>query len=560
MRVRRGGIPSPAVKVVSVTVNFLERIFDNLRDRPERTKLIEVHGTRLQGTDGAGVLDLVSRARAFIDAAGVQPGDRVAILGPNSTRWVAVDLAIVAAGAIVVPLYDRQDPNELAIALRNAEPKLLLAADDALRTTIEKAWPEHGRTATFDEAFDEKPSAKSPHDIAEGDTCAIIYTSGTSGDPKGVMLTRANFDWMIPRTMDRLARVVGERVGPDRVFHFLPFCFAASRIMLWTQMSRPNPIMMSTDLQNLVVEIAVSKPNYFLNVPAVLERIRTGVEQKVAEQGGVGLTIYEKAKAAYAKVQAGQASLFERGALALGERVVFPRIREKIGPNLEFLISGSAPLAESTQRWFQMIGIPVYQAYGLTETTGIVSLDDPAHVEAGRVGMPLEGQTVDVTEEGELRVKGPNIFGGYWKKPEETAAVLRDGWFHTGDQVEKDGVNLRVVGRIKNLIIPESGHNIAPEPLEERFMGHCPSAGQVMLVGHGRPYLAILVTGDAVQADIDAAIEKINAEVPHYRKIRKSLRTPEPFTVENGLLTANQKLRRRVIEERFKTEIERLYA
>lgn len=560
MRVRRGGIPSPAVKVVSVTVNFLERIFDNLRDRPERTKLIEVHGTRLQGTDGAGVLDLVSRARAFIDAAGVQPGDRVAILGPNSTRWVAVDLAIVAAGAIVVPLYDRQDPNELAIALRNAEPKLLLAADDALRTTIEKAWPEHGRTATFDEAFDEKPSAKSPHDIAEGDTCAIIYTSGTSGDPKGVMLTRANFDWMIPRTMDRLARVVGERVGPDRVFHFLPFCFAASRIMLWTQMSRPNPIMMSTDLQNLVVEIAVSKPNYFLNVPAVLERIRTGVEQKVAEQGGVGLAIYEKAKAAYAKVQAGQASLFERGALALGERVVFPRIREKIGPNLEFLISGSAPLAESTQRWFQMIGIPVYQAYGLTETTGIVSLDDPAHVEAGRVGMPLEGQTVDVTEEGELRVKGPNIFGGYWKKPEETAAVLRDGWFHTGDQVEKDGVNLRVVGRIKNLIIPESGHNIAPEPLEERFMGHCPSAGQVMLVGHGRPYLAILVTGDAVQADIDAAIEKINAEVPHYRKIRKSLRTPEPFTVENGLLTANQKLRRRVIEERFKTEIERLYA
>jgi long-chain acyl-CoA synthetase len=540
-------------------VNFLERIFDNLRDRPERTKLIEVHGTRLQGTDGAGVLDLVSRARAFIDAAGVEPGDRVAILGPNSTRWVAVDLAIVAAGAIVVPLYDRQDPKELAIALRNAEPKLLLAADDTLRTTIEKAWPEHGRTATFDEAFDEKPSAKGPHAIGENDTCAIIYTSGTSGDPKGVMLTRANLDWMIPRTMERVARVVGERVGPDRVFHFLPFCFAASRIMLWTQMSRPNPIMMSTDLTNLVVEIAVAKPHYFLNVPAVLERIRTGVEQKVGEQGGVGLAIYERAKAAYEKAQRGQASLLERGALALGERVVFPRIREKIGPNLEFLISGSAPLAEATQRWFQMIGIQVYQAYGLTETTGIVSLDDPAHVQAGRVGMPLEGQICDITEEGELRVKGPNIFAGYWKKPEETAAVLRDGWFHTGDQVEKDGVNLKVVGRIKNLIIPESGHNIAPEPLEERFMGHCPGAGQVMLVGHGRPYLAILVTGDAAQTEIDAAIEKINAEVPHYRKIRKSLRTPEPFTVENGLLTANQKLRRRVIEERFKSEIDRLY-
>ncbi len=540
-------------------MNFLERIFDNLRDKPERTKLIEVQGTRLQGTDGAGILDLIGRARAFIDAAGVEPGDRVALLAPNSTRWVAADLAIVASGAIVVPLYDRQDPGELAKMLRSAEPKLLIAATDELRKSIEAAWPEHAKTAVFDEVFDEKPSEKGLHELAADDTVALIYTSGTSGEPKGVMLSRANIDYMIPQTMQRLGRVVGDRVGIDRVFHYLPFCFAASRMMLWTQLSRPNPLMMSTDLNNLVVEMAVAKPNYFLNVPAVLERIRNGVGAKIREQGGMGLSLYDKGQDAYRKVLAGEASFFDRVALGLAERVVFPKIKEKIGPNLEFLISGSAPLSEDTQRWFQMIGIPVYQAYGLTETTGIVSLDDPDEVEPGRVGVPLEGQTVDITEEGELRVKGPNIFQGYWHMAEETAKTVRDGWFYTGDQVEIDGKNLRIIGRIKNLIIPESGHNIAPEPLEEKFMGLCPQAEQCMLVGHGRAYLSILVTGNPPQDAIDAAIEKLNAEVPSYKKIRKSLRTQESFTVENGLLTANQKLRRRVIEDHFKPQIDPLY-
>ena len=540
-------------------MNFLERIFDNLRDKPERTKLIEVQGTRLQGTDGAGILDLIGRARAFIDAAGVEPGDRVALLAPNSTRWVAADLAIVASGAIVVPLYDRQDPGELAKMLRSAEPKLLIAATDELRKSIEAAWPEHAKTAVFDEVFDEKPSEKGVHELAADDTVALIYTSGTSGEPKGVMLSRANIDYMIPQTIERLGRVVGKRAGVDRVFHYLPFCFAASRMMLWTQLSRPNPLMMSTDLNNLVVEMAVAKPNYFLNVPAVLERIRNGVGAKIREQGGMGLSLYEKGQAAYRKVLAGEASFFDRVALGLAERVVFPRIKEKIGPNLEFLISGSAPLSEDTQRWFQMIGIPVYQAYGLTETTGIVSLDDPDEVEPGRVGVPLEGQTVEITDEGELRVKGPNIFQGYWHMAEETAKTVRDGWFYTGDQVEIDGKNLRIIGRIKNLIIPESGHNIAPEPLEEKFMGLCPQAEQCMLVGHGRAYLSILVTGNPPQDAIDAAIEKLNAEVPSYKKIRKSLRTEEAFTVENGLLTANQKLRRRVIEDHFKPQIDPLY-
>jgi long-chain acyl-CoA synthetase len=544
-------------------MSFLERIFDNLRQQPERTKLIEIRGTSLQGTDGAGILELVGRARAAMEQAGLQPGDRVALLAPNSTRWVSADLAALACGGTVVPLYDRQDPKELAVMLRSAEPRLLLAATKELAAPVMEAWGE-GTGCTvldFEALFQPAPSTKELHRFGESDTVAIIYTSGTSGEPKGVMLSRANVDYMIPKTMARIARVVGERAGPDRVFHFLPFCFAASRMMLWTQMSRPNPLMMSTDLANLVIEMAVAKPNYFLNVPAVLERIRTGVGAKLVERGGAALAIWKRAQEAYGKALAGKAGLLDSVALELGRRVVFPKIKQQIGPNLEFLISGSAPLSADTQRWFQMLGIPVYQAYGLTETTGIVSLDDPEKVEAGKVGLPLEGQTLKVSEEGELLVKGPNIFQGYWRKPEETAQAIEDGWFHTGDQVEYEpGGNLRIVGRIKNLIIPESGHNIAPEPIEEKLMAACPQAQQCMLVGHGRAHVAMIVTGSPPRDAVARAIEAVNADLPFYKRIRGVVWADEAFTVDNGLLTANQKLRRRMIEQRFAAQIDAYYA
>lgn len=560
-------------------MSFLERIFDNLRQQPERTKLIEVRGTSLQGTDGAGILELIGRARAAMEQAGLQPGDRVALLAPNSTRWVAADLAVLACGGIVVPLYDRQDPKELAVMLRSAEPKLLLAATKELAAPVVEAWPEGRGSATvldFEALFQPAPTIKDPHRFAEGDTVAIIYTSGTSGEPKGVMLSRANVDYMIPKTIGRIARVVGgkafgaagdepggppKKPGPDRVFHFLPFCFAASRMMLWTQMSRPNPLMMSTDLANLVIEMAVAKPNYFLNVPAVLERIRNGVGAKIEERGGAALAIWKRAVAAYGRSLAGNASFLDTMALELGRRVVFSKVKQQIGPNLEFLISGSAPLSADTQRWFQMLGIPVYQAYGLTETTGIVSLDDPDKVEAGKVGLPLDGQTLKVSEEGELLVKGPNIFQGYWHKPEETAQAIRDGWFHTGDQVEyEEGGNLKIVGRIKNLIKPESGHYIAPEPVEEKLMTACPQVTQCMLVGHGRAHVAVLVTGKPPAEAVEQGIEAVNADLPFYKRIRGVVWADEAFTIENGLLTANQKLKRRAIEQRFARLIDQYYS
>jgi long-chain acyl-CoA synthetase len=188
-------------------------------------------------------------------------------------------------------------------------------------------------------------------------------------------------------------------------------------------------------------------------------------------------------------------------------------------------------------------------------------MDQPNGIRPGHVGHALPGCELKIGDEGELLVRGPGVFRGYWNRPEATADAIRDGWFHTGDQCDLDGTgNLKIIGRVKNILVPESGHNLAPEPIEQKLLDHCPAIAQCMLVGHARPHLIMLVPGEVPDADIQAAIERVNADVPHYRKIKRHLRVDEAFTIENGLLTANQKLRRKAVEARFKAEIDRAYA
>jgi long-chain acyl-CoA synthetase len=542
-------------------MSFIDTIFETLRARGDLPALVEIHGADRRTATASEVLGLTAHVRGFLEAKGVKPGDRVALFAPNSTRWVACDLAILGHGGIVVPLYARQDPEELAVMTRDCAPALVLAATEKLAEGLKAAWPEHCEVALFDEVFAAEPSAAQNHDRKADDPVTLIYTSGTSGVPKGVITTRGNVDFMIPQTVSSLNEIKGEREGPDKVFHYLPFCFAGSRIMLWTQLYRGNPLMMSTDLTNLVQELGTADPNYYLNVPALLERVKNGVYAKLKERGGVAFTMYRRGLAGARAIIDGNASLRGRLWAKLAGKAVFPKIKGQIGPSLEFLICGSAPLSEDTQRWFEIIGIPVYQVYGLTETTAIVTMDRPGKAVPGRVGPAITGCELRLSEEGELLVRGPNIFGGYWNMPEATAETIQGGWMHTGDQAEIDGDgNLKIIGRVKNILVPESGHNVAPEPIEQKLLEHLPGAEQAVLIGHARPYLTVIVTGPVDDAEIRAAIEATNAEVPHYRKIREHLHVREPLTIESGLLTANQKLRRRVIEAHFRPQLDALYA
>jgi long-chain acyl-CoA synthetase len=246
----------------------------------------------------------------------------------------------------------------------------------------------------------------------------------------------------------------------------------------------------------------------------------------------------------------------------MANNLVFPTIRKKmIGTNIKALICGSAPLNLETQLYFMMLGIPVLQVYGLTETTAICTMDDPHNFEPGRVGSAVSGVEMKLGENDEILVQGPNVFPGYWNRPEETGKVLRDGWFHTGDQGEVSAAgNWKISGRIKNLIILNSGHNIAPEPIEDELLNLLPTAQHVVLVGNGRSYLSAIVAGSASAEQVQAAIDSVNPSLPHYKQIRAFRITDEAFTPENGLLTANGKLKRDAIAARFRSEVEEMYA
>jgi long-chain acyl-CoA synthetase len=543
-------------------MSFLGKIFDSLDAALSKTVLQEVHEGRVTtAVSGRELLEYIARARAFLAGQGLEKGDRVALLANNGIRWAAIDLAIMAEGLVVVPLYARQAPTELVAMMKDCTPRLICCGDAALRDEIEAAWAEGPERHLFDEIFATRHGVEARPKVADDDVVSIIYTSGTSGEAKGVMLTAGNLTHMLGCIMGRLDLLMNRSPEQDRVFHYLPFVFAGSWMLLLTSLLRGSLLTLNTDLSKIASDMRTAAPDYILNVPALLERMRRAVDEQLWQEGGFVQTIYAKAKPAWMRQQEGRAGVADRVWLSLANSAIFPTVRKKmIGRNLRALICGSAPLSVETQQFFQMLGIPVLQVYGLTETTAICTMDDPGRVSPGRVGPAIEGVDMRLGENDEILVRGPNIFPGYWNRPGETSKVLRDGWFHTGDQGEVDANgNWKIVGRIKNLIILGSGHNIAPEPIEDRLLQLLPGAAQVVLAGNGRGYLAAIITGPVTAEAAQAAIDQVNATLPHYKQIRASYVRTEPFSIENGLLTANGKLKRDAIAKAMQAEIEDLY-
>jgi long-chain acyl-CoA synthetase len=549
-------------------MNFLENIFAQLEAAGSTTVLAELRDTEASqeanaGLSGHGLLKRIAQARAFLLSRGLKKGDRCALLAHNGIDWVALDLAAMSEGLIVVPLYARQAPAELVAMMKDCSPALMCCGNAALRDAILQIWPEAPPQSLFDEIFSNAgASVNGNPQLADSDPVTIIYTSGTSGEAKGVILTAGNVGYMLACTSGRLDLLMESNPAQDRVFHYLPFCFAGSWIMLLTCLLRRSLLTLNTDLGKLAGEMRTAAPDYFLNVPALLERMRKAVDEQLWKTGGLVLAIYSRAKAAWIRERDGHAKLFDKTWLALADSMVFPTIRKKmIGGNLKALICGSAPLNMDTHLYFNMLGIPILQVYGLTETTAICTMDDPHHVEPGRVGPAIDGIEMKLGEDDQIMVRGPNIFPGYWDRPLETDKALRDGWFYTGDQGEVDAAgNWRIIGRIKNLIILGSGHNIAPEPIEDELLRALPRAQQAVLVGNGRGYLSVIVTGNVTREQVQAAVDAVNPELPHYKQLRAFHVHAEPFSIENGLLTANGKLKRDLIAARLQDQIEEMYA
>jgi long-chain acyl-CoA synthetase len=550
-------------------MTFLEGIFERLEGAASSPVLQEVRDGRIVSFTGGDVLIQVRQARQFLLSLGLKAGDRCVLLAPNSVRWAALDLALMSQGIIVVPLYVRQAPAELWVMMKDSAPAHILCSDTALAAEIQNHWPAAPPITLIDLAFaGDGPAAALPRHHADSDPLTIIYTSGTSGEPKGVILNAGNVNHMIPCTNGRLDQLMGIRDGAsaksDRIFHYGPFCFAASWILLLTALSRNSILTLSTDLLKLSEELRLAEPDYFINVPIFLERVRRRIEETVQKRGGFASAVFSRARRAYLGRRQGKSQLADWLSLLLANWIMFPTIRKGVGRNLKALICGSAPLAVETQLFFMMLGIPVLQVYGLTETTAICTLDDPHHVKPGRVGPAISGIEMTVAENGEILVRGPNIFPGYWQRPPETAKALDGGWFHTGDQGEVDANgNWRITGRVKDLIILSSGHNVAPEPLERELAQRLPQAQQIVLVGNQRSFLSALVTPDSsnglTSAAIQAALEVVNADLPHYKQIRAFQIIAEPFSAENGMMTTMGKMKRDAIAARYAAEIERMY-
>jgi len=540
---------------------FVGDIFSQLKTASTSTVLLEIRDGRITGVNAAEFLELVRKARTFLASKGLKKGDRCGLLASNSIRWVALDLAAMAEGLIVVPLYFRQAPAELVAMMKDSTPAIICCGDAALRSGIQQAWAEAPPHFLFDEIFVEVEGVVLDRpQVREEDPVTIIYTSGTSGEAKGVVLTAANVAFMLGCTSARLDLLMGGRTGQDRIFHYLPFSFCASWIAVLTFMLRGSLVILNTDLAKIAADMPAVAPHYFLNVPQLLERMRRAVDEQIKQKGGLIHVIYRRAIAAWTGKGPGSIS---SGAMWfwIARIAVFPAIRKKmVGPNLKALICGSAPLTLETQDYFRMLGIPVLQVYGLTETTGICTMDDPAKAVPGRVGPAIAGIEMKLAENDEIVVRGPGVFPGYWNRPQQTAEVLRDGWFHTGDQGEIDSTGTwRIVGRIKNLIVLGSGHKLSPESIEEEIARQLPTSQQVVIVGNGRGYLSAIVTGSITRDQVQAVLDAVNSHLPHYKQVRAFCLRSEPFSIENGLLTANGKLKRDLISARMKNEIEDMY-
>jgi len=478
-------------------MGFLARILDGLAADPDAPRLLIGEGV----TTAGGLGRRIARARGHLRARGVRPGDRVALIGENSPDWIALDLAIMAEGAMTVPLYARLPQEELDPILADAAPRLVLRApfgDDAEHDEIAApAPPRHRRR--------------------------IVYTSGTSGASKGVVLTEANIDFMLERTSARLDDLFAGLGTTERLFHYLPFCFAGSWILLATALLRGSRLTLCRDLKRIPEELRAADPHAVLNVPLLLERLRAGILEKV---GGKLLW----------KVPFLRGRLFGRA------------IRRKLCPSLRALICGSAPLSEETQRFFMMLGMEVLQVYGLTETTAICTMDEPGQAVPGRVGRAIDGVEMRLSGEGEILVRGANLFEGYWGE------AAHEGWYATGDLGEVDASGRwRILGRRKEVLVLSSGHNVAPEAIERRIAEA--GLGEGVVLGHGRPFLVAIIFGGP-----GGDLEAVNARLPHFERVRAVHLHPRRLAEEPGLLTANGKIRRAAVLARFASEVERLYA
>ncbi len=539
-------------------------------------------------------------------AAGIQPGDRVALISRTRYEWTLLDYAIWFAGAVGVPVYETSSPDQLGWILRDSGACAVLAETSAhlsriaeVRSDLDElrhVWSIEGESRgavdvltrlgadISDDELESRRTTATPADLA-----TIIYTSGTTGRPKGCMLTHDNFMTELGVAVPELEELFTEDAA---TLLFLPLAHVFARVIQVGSVRARVRLGHSSDIAHLVDDLGHFRPTFVLAVPRVFEKVFNTASQK-ATADGRGRIFDRAADVAIAwsrSLESGRPSVALRAQHALFSRLVYGRIRAALGGRCTYAVSGGAPLGERLGHFYRGIGLVVLEGYGLTETTAALTVNTPDAVKIGTVGRPLPGTTVRVADDGELLFSGGQVFAGYWGDPEATAEVLEpEGWFHTGDlgEIDDEGF-VRITGRKKEILVTAGGKNVAPAVLEDRLRAH-PLVDQCMVVGDGRPFIAALVTLDPegvtawaerhgkapgsgrgvalsvviddpdLRAAIDEAVDDANKAVSKAESIRKYAVLPVSWTEEGGQLTPSLKLKRDVVMREHRDDIADLY-
>ncbi len=535
-------------------------------------------------------------------ALGIRKGDTVAILAQTTLEWTLFDLALSSVGAIGVPIYASSSPADAAYILEHSESVGVLCEDDAQLAKVNEhrdRLPKLAHALTFADlaglaARGQAYASRHPDALRaatdavdEGDLFTLIYTSGTTGPPKGCMITHRNQYEMV-RVSDDLE---GFTEPGDTMLLYLPLAHNFGRLMSLTGAYRGVTLALLPDPLQAADALVEVRPTVFPSVPRVFEKVHTAVLGKFAEETGVKRKLIEWSLGVGRDVskrrQAGE-SLPTGLALKnrIADRLVFSKVKARLGGRLRGALSGGAPLAPEISEFFHALDVLIVEAYGLTECTSGATANSPAHYRFGTVGPALPGTELRLEEDGELLVRSPTVFLGYYKDPEATAAVLdRDGWLRTGDiaEIDADGF-VKITDRKKDILITAGGKNVAPQNLENELKTSR-WISQALVVGDRRPYVAALVTLDEPEiakwaadngiTDTDPAslaadervvalvqeiVDGANRDRSRYEQIKRFAILPRDFSMDEGEVTPTLKLKRRVVQDHFADAIERLYA
>jgi long-chain acyl-CoA synthetase len=585
---------------------------DSVARYRKRAQFMRKVGGRWESVSGERALGEVERFAMGLRDLGIGPGDTVALLAETRYEWAVADLAILGLGAVTVPVYPTSTPDQCRFVLENCGARVAIASTPALLEKLraaagalaglqaligmdaaplapprERPWEAVLRRGAEILARDPRAFREAAARIRAVDLATIIYTSGTTGEPKGVMLSHHNIVSNIESCLQLM-----KLASDDLCLSFLPLNHIFERMAgFYAMMAAGATIAYAEGFAHVAANAAEVKPTVLMGVPRFYEKVMERVMHSAAAEPPLRRALFSwclagATAAARARLAHRPVPPFTRLRARIADRLVGARIRARIGGRMRYGISGGAPLAPSVLEFFFAIGIPVFEGYGLTETSPVVCLNRRGHEKPGTVGQPIPGTEVRIAENGEILVRGPGVMMGYLRNPEATRLALEDGWFHTGDvgHLDADGC-LVITDRLKDLLVTAGGKKVAPQPIEARLKASKWIA-EAVLIGDRHPYVVCLLfpsfasleaeapargwpTGNhqaliehpEVRALYQPLIDEVNASLAPFEQIKKFALLPRPLSVEAGELTAGlEKVRRRIVSQHFSDVIDQMYA